>query len=493
MLQQRPAATPAAAAAACRCLPLPQIRLKTRLPFSKQHVSSTLPCACRHRALPLVCRALRQLANSPALNPTVVVTFTGEQRLLRLRSFCCWFGQQRASVRRLSLQVDAAMAHGPREVRAAALLAAALAGCGAAGCQLWELQLGLADLQFPISGWLSELRSLRSLAMRRTDEDMALHVDCSLAGLTHLLDLSLDAPYDGLEFTEHFRLPTPLTRLSPGGPGQQRLQVVTVGEARMVPDVRSCPPAQACRCASTCVCMPPAGSKGSNPWGVAPPWVPLNMPAACPPLALFPTDLPAVAAASVEPLELRQPGRGLRPAGGAARTAPPGAGSPHLPARLPAQPPPRVFRFLVGTQRRRGCRRSRGGAAHPGATTDQPLPVQRVWAGCAASGGGRGAYPPAVPHLAAPEPRPLPGVAWVAGLREITTTCEALAASLPALAGAAALETVHVAWFIHDGDALSGGGDGAGSGTSRLPPCCTPLRGSRAQASPDACAPSTGL
>ncbi|PSC73125.1 magnesium chelatase ATPase subunit I [Micractinium conductrix] len=183
-----------------------------------------------HRALPLVCRALRQLANSPALNPTVVVTFTGEQRLLRLRSFCCWFGQQRASVRRLSLQVDAAMAHGPREVRAAALLAAALAGCGAAGCQLWELQLGLADLQFPISGWLSELRSLRSLAMRRTDEDMALHVDCSLAGLTHLLDLSLDAPYDGLEFTEHFRLPTPLTRLSPGGPGQQRLQVVTISQ-----------------------------------------------------------------------------------------------------------------------------------------------------------------------------------------------------------------------------------------------------------------------
>ncbi|PSC73200.1 magnesium chelatase subunit of protochlorophyllide reductase isoform A [Micractinium conductrix] len=293
-----------------------------------------------HRALPLVCRALRQLANSPALNPTVVVTFTGEQRLLRLRSFCCWFGQQRASVRRLSLQVDAAMAHGPREVRAAALLAAALAGCGAAGCQLWELQLGLADLQFPISGWLSELRSLRSLAMRRTDEDMALHVDCSLAGLTHLLDLSLDAPYDGLEFTEHFRLPTSLTRLHLGGQGSSVFKL-----SRQISQLSQLQALSLSSCGS-----PAAG------------YVPL--------------------------------------------------------AALPA------LRRLA---------------------LDRPIFLPDCLPSLHLDGGGRGAYPPAVPHLAALEPRPLPGVAWVAGLREITTTCEALAASLPALAGAAALETVHVA------------------------------------------------
>ena len=99
----------------------------------------------------------------------------GDQSRARLTSFCLWFARHRGSVQQLSLSLGAQ--HLPDEYNVcltAGQITAALAACGAAGCPLATLQLEVTNLDLPGSGWVGELRSLRTLAIHRTFDNMEL-------------------------------------------------------------------------------------------------------------------------------------------------------------------------------------------------------------------------------------------------------------------------------------------------------------------------------
>ena len=96
---------------------------------------------------------------------------------------------------------------------AAALLAAALAGCGTAD-SLQRLRLTVQELTFPCSGWVSELRSLRVLHIDCADmEDGLLIIEQSFESLSQLEDLALTSDYTSLRITPAARLPLSLTCL----------------------------------------------------------------------------------------------------------------------------------------------------------------------------------------------------------------------------------------------------------------------------------------
>ena len=138
----------------------------------------------------------------------------GDQSRARLTSFCLWFARHRGSVQQLSLSLGAQ--HLPDEYNvclAAAQITAALAACGAAGCPLATLQLEVTNLDLPGSGWVGELRSLRTLAIHRAFDNMELEVDSSLAALTRLESLWISASYEFLDMSPAAHLPRSLTRL----------------------------------------------------------------------------------------------------------------------------------------------------------------------------------------------------------------------------------------------------------------------------------------
>jgi hypothetical protein len=144
--------------------------------------------------------------NSALLLHTVELYLNSPHHLPRLRSFCEWM-QLRASqhVQQLKLQVGRTFDEGAEE--SAALLAAAVASCGAA---LTELRLNrvLQLSPFTCSSWVAALRSLRLLTIRTNDR---LAVTASLQPLSALEELRLSS--GGLHLPPAARLPASLTQL----------------------------------------------------------------------------------------------------------------------------------------------------------------------------------------------------------------------------------------------------------------------------------------
>jgi hypothetical protein len=163
---------------------------------------------CRHKAVPVVCRRWRQLANFQPLLQSVKLGITGPQHLPRLRSFCEWM-LLRASqhVSHLDLKLGSPVAAEAEE--STALLAAAVAACRAAGC-LTELRLELspASHTFECTSWIAALHSLRQKTIVTSG---FLFVRVSLQPLTALQELTLNA--DELQLLPAARLPVSLTQL----------------------------------------------------------------------------------------------------------------------------------------------------------------------------------------------------------------------------------------------------------------------------------------
>ncbi|PSC73130.1 disease resistance RGA2-like [Micractinium conductrix] len=161
----------------------------------------------RRGAVPLVCRRLLQLVDSPALNAAVSAGFDGQRCLPRLRSFCAWFACHRGSVQQLKLFVDVDMRSGSEVM---GQLCGALAASGAAGCPLAGLSLELA-LPLPCTSWLPELRSLRTLAIASCYSTDVAFERCLSA--LHLQELWLDVSPGCLQYDPAAAWPSSLTRL----------------------------------------------------------------------------------------------------------------------------------------------------------------------------------------------------------------------------------------------------------------------------------------
>lgn len=192
---------------------------------------------CRQRAVPLVFRRLQQLTDSPTLNATARVKFGGAQCLPRLRSFSKWLGRHRGSVRELRLWLDAHALDADSKGEAAATLAALLAACGTAA-NLSRLQLVFSPLRFPCTGWLTELHSLRTLALHRGVHD----IEGCLAALGCLDDLQLADPDESLRLGPSAHLPTSLTRVHLDGLTGTLPQQASIGNLANPPSVDSAVP-----------------------------------------------------------------------------------------------------------------------------------------------------------------------------------------------------------------------------------------------------------
>ncbi|PSC73043.1 chondroitin sulfate proteoglycan 4 [Micractinium conductrix] len=179
------------------------------------HVLGSLSFEERRRATPLVCRHLQQLADSPALNAAVSVSFGGPLCLPRLRSFCQWLGRHCGSLQQLRLELDVKDLEVRHRRQASVTLGWALAGCGFQG-SLRQLQLTMRGHEFPCSAWAARLPSLRALALNCGDdgaEFVACVVEDSLQPLTQLQDLWLGGFYPCFAIDEEAALPLSLTRL----------------------------------------------------------------------------------------------------------------------------------------------------------------------------------------------------------------------------------------------------------------------------------------
>mgnify|MGYP001811057573 CR=1 FL=1 len=170
--------------------------------------------------MPLVCRRLLQLVDSPALNAAVSAGFDGQRCLPRLRSFCAWFACHRGSVQQLKLFVDVDMRSGSEVM---GQLCGALAASGAAGCPLAGLSLELA-LPLPCTSWLPELRSLRTLAIASCYGTDVAFERCLSA--LHLQELWLDVSPGCLQYDPAAAWPSSLTRLRLRGADSLPLCVV---------------------------------------------------------------------------------------------------------------------------------------------------------------------------------------------------------------------------------------------------------------------------
>ncbi|KAL4458865.1 hypothetical protein ABPG75_013730 [Micractinium tetrahymenae] len=169
----------------------------------------------RHRAVPLVSRRWHADVHSPQLLRRLSVTVTGEPEFMRrLRLAGEWLALRAARhVRALRLRTDwpEDLIREGREPETAAIIAAALAACGAVG-GLTEVELQLDGLPLELSTWLAPLaRSLRRLVV---DSESTLEVACSLSFLTALRELEL-GPLS-VELAAEARLPPGLTKLRLG-------------------------------------------------------------------------------------------------------------------------------------------------------------------------------------------------------------------------------------------------------------------------------------
>lgn len=165
----------------------------------------------RRHAAPRVCRQLRQLADSPALNATASVEF--DDRLPRLRSFCKWLGRHRGSVRELRLQVYAEELSASHKEQASTLLKMMLASCSMAG-SLQLLQLTTHGHDFPCSAWVAQLHSLHALSLDCSNEDSEyMGLEGPLQHLTRLQDLELDGNQCCFLIDKGCALPASLTRI----------------------------------------------------------------------------------------------------------------------------------------------------------------------------------------------------------------------------------------------------------------------------------------
>jgi hypothetical protein len=168
-----------------------------------------------------VCTRLRQLADSPDLNSSVTIAFSGGGCLPRLRSFCAWLVRRAGSVQRLKLDLswnfhdehaEAGVA-GICDVEAAGLVYAALGACGNAGAlQALVLSVEAGRIPFSCSSWLT---SLRRLALQ-CNADAQVEIAHSLQPLSELEDLWLCSGGDSahpLRLGAGIGLPPSLTRL----------------------------------------------------------------------------------------------------------------------------------------------------------------------------------------------------------------------------------------------------------------------------------------
>ena len=159
-----------------------------------------------------MCRHWRQLVQSEALLQTVELSFGGRSLLPRLRSFREWvLACASQHLQRLNLNI--VMKSNEAAEESAALLAAALAACGASG-SLRELQLEMNKSHPPLfyASWLAALRSLRRLSIVIAGD---LSVTASLVPLAALEVLGLDGSI--LTLPPSARLPASLTQLRLAG------------------------------------------------------------------------------------------------------------------------------------------------------------------------------------------------------------------------------------------------------------------------------------
>ena len=181
----------------------------------------------RHRALPLTCRRLSRLVNSPQLLRAVEFDSTDDilsakrkqPSLAAAQSFDCWAVRHAAgAVQRLSLRIGSPTAQGSAEPDAIwSEMLGVLAACGAAG-GLQEARLYVQFCSASLPAWLPvALRGVRLLHI--VVEEGMLQVDVSLTAMTVLTDLHLEATAGdaGLHFETAALLPRALRRLHLAG------------------------------------------------------------------------------------------------------------------------------------------------------------------------------------------------------------------------------------------------------------------------------------
>lgn len=174
-LQPLPPCCATALAASCASLQIPNAPL----------AGTSLTDTCRHQTLPLVCRRLCEIANSPQLTAAVELELAdGERALPRLQSLCSWLQAGAAArVRRLSL----AFLKGWISLEADHAVAACLDACAAAGPHLEHLCVsgGAPDVVVDALRGLRGLRTIRLVSPRIND----FPVDDQVQGLTRLEQL----------------------------------------------------------------------------------------------------------------------------------------------------------------------------------------------------------------------------------------------------------------------------------------------------------------
>lgn len=208
-------------------------RSRRHLPLGS--ATALLP-ACRHRALPLVCRRWAHLANAPELLRAVKVAWKTHRLrdghiLQWLRSLCAWLVSRAAAhVQHLDLALcDLSWTEWSEEQQAEAeqALESALAACGS----LAELRL-MTNLVHSAGAWVAPLHSLRRLHLTLMSEAR----DTPVWALHHLTALDqLELLGGRIRLQPGAGLPSSLTSLRLGGtrPGVLTQQVGSAcGEER---------------------------------------------------------------------------------------------------------------------------------------------------------------------------------------------------------------------------------------------------------------------